>query len=207
MIICSDNHNVKKYALKENCWIKADKTFEGLKQVIFEPKQRVRIQALKPHQKAGYQVIESVKISHTNFNSQTIYFNQNLSSIIGGRSTGKSILLGAIAKKLNCDKDVKAENEEMAKPFADSKSLPDESVDVLAPKSLPNADNQKLEGKVEKPEPSTSKSQAIWVSSQDNDTLEFLFCCIGFFVLYGSICFYQSQCICFYIYQAERARS
>ena len=112
MIICSDNHNVKKYVLKENCWIKADTTFEGLKQVIFEPKQRVRIQGLKPHQKAGYQVIEFVKISHTNFNPQTIYFNQNLSSIIGGRSTGKSILLGAIAKKLNCDKDVKAENED-----------------------------------------------------------------------------------------------
>jgi len=110
MIICSDNHNIKKYVLKENCWIKADTTFEGLKQVIYEPKQRVRIQALKPHEKAGYQVIESVKISHSDFNSQTLYFNQNLSSIIGGRSTGKSILLGAIAKKLNCDKDVKAEN-------------------------------------------------------------------------------------------------
>lgn len=112
MIICSDNHNIKKYILKENCWIKADTTFEGLKQVIYEPKQRVRIQALKPHQKAGYQVIESVKISHSSFHSQTIYFNQNLNSIIGGRSTGKSILLGAIAKKLNCDKDVKADNEE-----------------------------------------------------------------------------------------------
>lgn len=112
MIICSDNHNIRKYVLKENCWIKAETTFEGLKQVIYEPKQRVRIQALKPHQKAGYQVIDSVKISHTHFNSQTIYFNQNLSSIIGGRSTGKSILLGAIAKKLNCAKDVKAENED-----------------------------------------------------------------------------------------------
>lgn len=112
MIICSDNHNVKKYVLKENCWIKADTTFEGLKQVVYEPKQRVRIQSSKPHQKAGYQVIESVKISHSDFLPQTINFNQNLNSIIGGRSTGKSILLGAIAKKLNCDKSVKSENEE-----------------------------------------------------------------------------------------------
>jgi hypothetical protein len=114
MIICSDNHNVKKYVLKEICWIKADPTFEGLKQVVYESKQRVRIQPLKPHQKAGYQVIESVKISHSDFSPQTIHFNQNLNSIIGGRSTGKSILLGAIAKKLNCDKSVKAENEEYA---------------------------------------------------------------------------------------------
>ncbi len=112
MIICSDNHNIKEYILKENCWIKADTTFEGLKQVVYEPKQRVRIQALKPQEKAGYQVIDSVKISHSDFNSQTIYFNQNLNSIIGGRSTGKSILLGAIAKKLNSDKEVKAGNED-----------------------------------------------------------------------------------------------
>ncbi|WP_018126615.1 TrlF family AAA-like ATPase [Balneola vulgaris] len=110
MIICSDNHNIRKYVLKEGCWIKADTTFEGLKQVVFEPKQRVRIQSLKPHQKAGYQAIESVKISHSSFHPQTIHLNQNLNSIIGGRSTGKSILLGSIAKRLNCDKDVKTDN-------------------------------------------------------------------------------------------------
>lgn len=112
MIICSDNHNVKKYELKENCWIKADNNFEGLKQVIYEPQQRVRIQSTKPHEKAEYQVIDNITISHSDFYSQKIYLNQNLNSIIGGRSTGKSVLLGAIAKKLNCDKEVKFGNEE-----------------------------------------------------------------------------------------------
>ena len=115
MIICSDNHDVKEYQLKENCWIKADCTFEGLKQVIYEPTQRVRIQELKPQEKAAYQVIDAVTISHSDFHAQTIYFNQNLNSIIGGRSTGKSVLLGAIATKLNCDKEVKFGNEEYKK--------------------------------------------------------------------------------------------
>lgn len=115
MIICSDNHNIKQYALKENCWIKADCSFEGLKQVIYEPKQRVRIQALKPHEKAEYQVIDSVSITHSDFHAQKIHFNQNLNSIIGGRSTGKSVLLGAIAKRLNCDKEVKFNNEDYTK--------------------------------------------------------------------------------------------
>lgn len=115
MIICSDNHNIKQYALKENCWIKADCSFEGLKQVIYEPKQRVRIQALKPHEKAEYQVIDSVSITHSDFHTQKIHFNQNLNSIIGGRSTGKSVLLGAIAKRLNCDKEVKFNNEDYTK--------------------------------------------------------------------------------------------
>lgn len=115
MIICSDNHDVKNYVLKENCWIKADNNFEGLKQVIYEPKQRVRIQSIKPHEKAEYQVIDSITISHSDFYSQKIHLNQNLNSIIGGRSTGKSVLLGAIAKKLNCDKEVKFGNEEYSK--------------------------------------------------------------------------------------------
>ena len=111
MIICSDNHDIKNYVLKENCWIKADCTFEGLKQVIYEPAQRVRIQELKPQEKAEYQVIDSVSISHSDFYSQTIYFNQNLNTIIGGRSTGKSVLLGALATKLNCDEEVKSGNK------------------------------------------------------------------------------------------------
>lgn len=112
MIIASDNHNIKKYTLKENCWIKADKTFEGLKQVIYEPKERVRIQANKPQEKAGYQAIDSIIITHSDFAPIKLHLNQNLNSIIGGRSTGKSILLGAVAKKLNSDKEVKFENEE-----------------------------------------------------------------------------------------------
>jgi predicted ATPase len=110
MIIASDNHNIGKYALKENCWIKSDKTFEGLKQVIYEPKERVRIQANKPQEKAGYQVIDNITITHTDFAPIKLHLNQNLNTIIGGRSTGKSILLGTIAKKLNSDKEVKFEN-------------------------------------------------------------------------------------------------
>ncbi len=112
MIIASDNHSINKYILKENCWIKADPTFEGLKQVIYEPRERVRIQSLLPHDKADYQVISSVSIKHKDFTKQTIGFSQNLNAIIGGRSTGKSILLGAIAKKLNSDKEVKFGNEQ-----------------------------------------------------------------------------------------------
>ena len=112
MIFASDNHNIKNYILKENCWIKADKTFEGLKQVIFEPKERVKIQANKPQEKAGYQIIDNITISHTDFSPIKIHLNQNLNTIIGGRSTGKSILLGAIAKKLNSAKQVKFENDD-----------------------------------------------------------------------------------------------
>lgn len=132
IIICSDNHDIKNYSLKENCWIKADPTFEGLKQIIYEPEERVRIQEGNPEDKLSYQVIDRIEILHNDFietkeeaitNEQgeeqmesvpvekIIYLNPYLNTIIGGRSTGKSILLGAIAKKLNSDKRVKDNSE------------------------------------------------------------------------------------------------
>jgi len=107
MIICSDNHNINSYDIKQNCWIKADPTFEGLKQVLYEPEERVKIQANLPEDKAGYQVIDKLQINTNHIYNSILEINPNLNSIVGGRSTGKSILLAAIAKKLKTDKPVK----------------------------------------------------------------------------------------------------
>ena len=85
--------------LSRYCWIKAIPTFEGLKQVLYEP-DRVKIQEDKPDKKIGYEVIKSIKILNTNnvFTQNEIYFNSNLNSIIGGKSSGKSLLLYLLAK-------------------------------------------------------------------------------------------------------------
>lgn len=83
-----------------NTWIKANPTFEGLKQIIYEPNDRVSIQENKPEEKAGYHVIDSVSINEDEFWSNEIFLNPNLNTIIGGRSTGKSTLLKCIAKKI-----------------------------------------------------------------------------------------------------------
>ncbi|GIZ16047.1 TrlF family AAA-like ATPase [Capnocytophaga catalasegens] len=121
-----DIHNFNDLKKENYCchtWIKADLTFEGLKQIIYEPEERVKIQENKPEEKSGYQVIDRIEIYHQDFQEKkeneetieeykTIFLNPNLNTIIGGRSTGKSILLGAIAKKLNSDKDVKLDNTE-----------------------------------------------------------------------------------------------
>lgn len=82
------------------CWIKADLTFEGLKQILCEPKDRVKIQANKPEEKSGYHVIKSVDIDNE-ICKQSILLNPNLNTIIGGRSTGKSTLLQLIAYRIN----------------------------------------------------------------------------------------------------------
>jgi len=107
MIICSDNHDINNYSLKSICWIKADPTFEGLKQIIYEPDERVRIQEGKPEEKRSYFVISKVRFidntGQNNFQSDYIELNQDLTSIIGGKSTGKSLLLYYIAKTINQD--------------------------------------------------------------------------------------------------------
>ena len=127
-----DIHNFNDLKKENYCchtWIKADPTFEGLKQIIYEPTERVKIQENKPEEKSGYQVIDRIEIYHQDFQEKreekeneetiekkeqfkTIFLNPNLNTIIGGRSTGKSILLGTIAKKLNSDKEVKLDNTE-----------------------------------------------------------------------------------------------
>lgn len=106
MIICSDNHNIHAYTLKENLWIKANPTFEGLKQITFEPTERVKLQAAKPEEKAGYHVIDSISMKEDEFWYNEIFFNSNLNTIIGGRSTGKSTLLKCIAKKIEPTTDL-----------------------------------------------------------------------------------------------------
>ncbi|MEB3501463.1 ATPase, partial [Pasteurella multocida] len=83
------------------CWIKADPTFEGLKQILYEPESRVHIGATVPEFKNDYEVIDHIKLDNNDVFNKEIYFNQNLTTIIGGRSSGKSTLLQCLAKKLN----------------------------------------------------------------------------------------------------------
>ena len=97
IIMCSDNHNIRDYQIKEKMWVKADPTFEGLKQILYEPDERVRIQTTIPDDKNIYQVIDRISLNEDGFWNGKILLNPNLNTIIGGRSTGKSTLLKAIA--------------------------------------------------------------------------------------------------------------
>ena len=103
MVLCSDNHNIKNYSVKQNCWIKGMTNFAGLKQIIFEPDLRVRVQSSNPDNKLGRLVITEAEFEDTNglFGKQTIHFNENLNSIIGGKSSGKSLLLHSMANAID----------------------------------------------------------------------------------------------------------
>lgn len=92
------NEKVFEPDQKRYCWVKADPTFEGLKQLMYEPKDRVHIGPYYPHEKQLYHVIDKVVIEgNEDFSEEPIYLNDKLNCIIGGKSTGKSLLLHNIA--------------------------------------------------------------------------------------------------------------
>lgn len=100
-----DENKTKRPILNYFCntWIKAQPTFEGLKQILYEPIERVKIQKEKPElEKLDSLMIDKVIFASSNnkFTTAPIYFNKNLNVIIGGKSSGKSILLYNIAKTL-----------------------------------------------------------------------------------------------------------
>ncbi|WP_019552682.1 TrlF family AAA-like ATPase [Propionispira raffinosivorans] len=107
MIICSDNHKISEYVLKAYCWIKADPTFNGLKQAIYEPKTRIYIGIIPPkvnefnNNKSKY--LRSIKIVRSDEDYPIEWFsaelplNSGLIAIIGNKGSGKSALGDIIA--------------------------------------------------------------------------------------------------------------
>ena len=93
----------KEIITKDITWIKADPTFEGLKQIFYEPEpcERVWIGLIEPDQKDGYRVIRKIKFNNTNDFPEEIEFNKNFCSIIGSRSSGKSALLAYVAHSID----------------------------------------------------------------------------------------------------------
>lgn len=104
LIMCSDNHNPKNYSTKETLWIKAEPTFEGLIQCIYQPTERVFIGSIPPKldkvEKNKRTYIESVSVKKTtnaknslqNWFDFNIPINCGLTVVIGNKGSGKSAL-------------------------------------------------------------------------------------------------------------------
>ncbi|GLB31402.1 DNA repair ATPase [Lacrimispora amygdalina] len=102
IIICSDNHEPRNYERKEKLWIKADRTFDGLIQVINDPEERVFVGEIPPKEdianKRKSVYIESVKIKKdkdaknldSNWFNVDMPLNNGLTVVIGNKGSGKS---------------------------------------------------------------------------------------------------------------------
>ncbi|MEJ8611473.1 TrlF family AAA-like ATPase [Helicobacter pylori] len=107
-------------------WIKAEKTFEGLKQIVYEPETRVSIDKNKPEDplykidRVELRFDRDEKITnekgdtpfcYAGFN-ETLFFSPNFTCVIGGRGSGKSTLLQLIASAIKNKSFVKGLNHE-----------------------------------------------------------------------------------------------
>jgi hypothetical protein len=84
-------------------YIKADLTFLGLKQILPECESRVFIGFSPPEAKSQYAVISDVEIQERDTKKVivNIPLNSGLIALIGGKSTGKSLLLTSIARAVD----------------------------------------------------------------------------------------------------------
>lgn len=109
---CDAHSNEKIFKPNENrfCWIKADPTFEGLKQTLYEPEDRVKTQPLKPDVKNERFIISELEFIDSNnlFGNKKILLNENLNAIIGGKSSGKSLLIYSTAESIDPEQVDKA---------------------------------------------------------------------------------------------------
>ena len=107
----SDVHKLNDSFGKRWTWIKAEPTFDGLLQTKFEPERRIRLSKknkFNPDLHDKSKTIQSIQIRDTEDRFQTeVKFNPGLNAIIGGKSSGKSILLYEIAKGIIKDDEIK----------------------------------------------------------------------------------------------------
>ena len=99
------NGNTRDYT-----WIKADASFEGLKQITYEPEQRVIVQQDDPSEQNTYAKVDTLELDFpddlkirdkesnetTPFclqGKQEVSFSPNLTCVIGGRGSGKSTIV------------------------------------------------------------------------------------------------------------------
>ena len=166
IINTSDSRNISNIGAKFT-WIKADPTFEGLKQIIFEPQLRTKIQEESPAENEIYaRVSECVVDLPPNLEIETketgkkidfclrgeykLQFSNNLTCIIGGRGSGKSTLVHILYNKWNKREDGKL--HEAGSPIEDLDLPPDplSKIRILTTADIPEDTEFFLQNEIEK---------------------------------------------------------
>lgn len=102
---CSDAHGLDKTGTKFS-WVKAKPTFEGLRQTLLEPEARLRLSEDWPQQRISKVHFSRIELEGKIFDGQEIRFkklsiplNEDMVAIIGGRGTGKSLILDGLQSR------------------------------------------------------------------------------------------------------------
>lgn len=119
----SDAHNKDKLfhpsngATRKYTWIKGDASFDGLKQIIYEPVHRIKVQENNPYEDYLKPYFSNISIQtgsildgkKPKFSNINLDLNRDMIAIIGGRGSGKSLMIDVLAsafgKELGGDTD------------------------------------------------------------------------------------------------------
>lgn len=114
LIMCSDCHDPRQYNPKEALWIKADRTFAGLRQCLYQPKERVYIGVIPPMldrlQKDKQANIEKIAVAPSeHFTGGTtpwfdisLPLNPGMVVVIGNKGSGKSAFSDIVGLLCKC---------------------------------------------------------------------------------------------------------
>lgn len=106
----SDNHCIEQYpcrhmgekGIHEFDYIKGNKSYETLRLAFIDPQSRIKSQTEYDSLNKTINTIDNLKIdSHEYFNQNELFFSPHLNVVIGGRSSGKSLLMNLIGKKID----------------------------------------------------------------------------------------------------------
>lgn len=107
----SDNHNIEKYPCVHTgdsgidhsfFYVKGSKNFETLRLAFIDPESRIKSESQYEEIKKDNNSIYSLKIGpHKSMSEKELFFSPHLNVIIGGRSSGKSLLLYVIGEKID----------------------------------------------------------------------------------------------------------
>jgi hypothetical protein len=103
----SDAHridDVLKPSLGRNCWIRAEPTFDGLRQVLVEPGRRTHLGEEPPASPDASHVIRVLRFRGGDWvSNQEISLNDGLVTIVGAKGSGKTALADMIAVAADAD--------------------------------------------------------------------------------------------------------
>lgn len=107
----SDNHNIYKYPCIHKgegdiqhsfYYIKGKKSYETIRLAFIDPQSRIKSQAEYGSLTKTINTIDNLKIdSHNYFTQNELIFSPHLNVVIGGRSSGKSLLMNLIGGKID----------------------------------------------------------------------------------------------------------
>jgi hypothetical protein len=108
-VVFSDNHHCEQYICPDLCtWMKGHLNYETLRICFSDPESRIHTADRQPTSTVHY--LDSIKLSNNKDLMNELSFSPHLNVIIGGRSSGKSLLFNTL---VNLNTSLPAEDKEV----------------------------------------------------------------------------------------------